>query len=92
MLDECYGDLSLIENQRSVKLMRRKLRHFKPDGADISDPEIVGSTFFRDAVEELRSSSGWMPAEIGRGKEPRHMQQQRLQDYGSHIRLTPGDA
>jgi len=40
------------------------------DGADISDPEMGGSTFSNfnvDAVEEIQSSSGWMPAEIGRG-------------------------
>jgi hypothetical protein len=40
------------------------------DGADISDPEMGGSTFSNfnvDAVEEIDSSSGWMPAEIGRG-------------------------
>jgi hypothetical protein len=40
------------------------------DGADISDPEMGGATmsnFNVDAVEEIQSSSGWMPAEIGRG-------------------------
>jgi hypothetical protein len=40
------------------------------DGADISDPEMGGATFSNfnvDAVEEIQSSSGWMPAEIGRG-------------------------
>jgi hypothetical protein len=40
------------------------------DGADISDPEMGGSTFSNfnvDAVEGIDSSSGWMPAEIGRG-------------------------
>jgi hypothetical protein len=40
------------------------------DGADISDPEMGGSTFSNfnvDAVQELQSSSGWMPAEIVRG-------------------------
>lgn len=43
---------------------------FAMDGADISDPEMGGGTFTNfnvDAVEEIRSSSGWMPAEIGRG-------------------------
>jgi hypothetical protein len=43
---------------------------FAMDGADISDPEMGGSTFSNfnvDAVEEIQSSSGWMPAEIGRG-------------------------
>jgi hypothetical protein len=40
------------------------------DGADTSDPEMGGATFSNfnvDAVEEIQSSSGWMPAEIGRG-------------------------
>ncbi|MBZ5585635.1 MAG: TonB-dependent receptor [Acidobacteriia bacterium] len=43
---------------------------FAMDGADISDPEMGGATFSNlnvDAVAEIRSSSGWMPAEIGRG-------------------------
>jgi Carboxypeptidase regulatory-like domain len=43
---------------------------FALDGADISDPEMGGSTFSNfnvDAVDEIQSSSGWMPAEIGRG-------------------------
>ena len=40
------------------------------DGADSPDPEMGGATFTNfnvDAVQEIRSSSGWMPAEIGRG-------------------------
>ena len=40
------------------------------DGADISDPEMGGSTFSNfnvDAVQEIQSMSGWMPAEVGRG-------------------------
>lgn len=43
---------------------------FAMDGADISDPEMGGATFSNfnvDAVQEIKSSSGWMPAEIGRG-------------------------
>jgi hypothetical protein len=43
---------------------------FAMDGADISDPEMGGTTFNNfnvDAVESIDSSSGWMPAEIGRG-------------------------
>ena len=43
---------------------------FAMDGADISDPEMGGATFTNfnvDAVEEIQSSSGWMPAEVGRG-------------------------
>lgn len=53
-----------INGQRGVEAT------FAMDGADISDPEMGGSTFSNfnvDAVEEIRSSSGVMPAEIGRG-------------------------
>jgi len=53
-----------INGQRGVEAV------FAMDGADISDPEMGGSTFSNfnvDAVEEIRSTSGWMPAEIGRG-------------------------
>ena len=53
-----------INGQRGVEAA------FAMDGADISDPEMGGSTFTNfnvDAIQELQSSSGWMPAEIGRG-------------------------
>jgi hypothetical protein len=53
-----------INGQRGVEAV------FAMDGADISDPEMGGSTFTNfnvDAIQELQSSSGWMPAEIGRG-------------------------
>jgi Carboxypeptidase regulatory-like domain/TonB-dependent Receptor Plug Domain len=53
-----------INGQRGVEAT------FAMDGADISDPEMGGSTFSNfnvDAVEAINSSSGWMPAEIGRG-------------------------
>jgi hypothetical protein len=53
-----------INGQRGVEAV------FAMDGADISDPEMGGATFSNfnvDAVAELQSSSGWMPAEIGRG-------------------------
>src|ERR1019366_5052523 len=53
-----------INGQRGVEAT------FAMDGADISDPEMGGSTFSNfdvDALEEIQSSSGWMPAEIGRG-------------------------
>ncbi len=53
-----------INGQRGVEAT------FAMDGADISDPEMGGSTFSNfnvDAVESIQSSSGWMPAEIGRG-------------------------
>ena len=53
-----------INGQRGVEAT------FAMDGADTSDPEMGGSTFSNfnvDAVQEIQSSSGWMPAEIGRG-------------------------
>src|SRR5580658_8679447 len=53
-----------INGQRGVEVT------FAMDGADISDPEMGGTTFTNfnvDAVQEIQSSSGWMPAEIGRG-------------------------
>ena len=53
-----------INGQRGVEAV------FAMDGADISDPEMGGATFSNfnvDAVQEIDSSSGWMPAEIGRG-------------------------
>ncbi|HEV2485173.1 MAG TPA: TonB-dependent receptor [Terracidiphilus sp.] len=53
-----------INGQRGVEAV------FAMDGADISDPEMGGATFSNfnvDAVEQIQSSSGWMPAEIGRG-------------------------
>ena len=53
-----------INGQRGVEAT------FAMDGADISDPEMGGSTFSNfnvDAVEAIASQSGWMPAEVGRG-------------------------
>src|SRR6202020_2420578 len=53
-----------INGQRGVEAT------FATDGADTSDPEMGGGTFTNfnvDAVEAIQSSSGWMPAEIGRG-------------------------
>jgi len=53
-----------INGQRGVEAV------FAMDGADISDPEMGGTIFTNfnvDAIQELESSSGWMPAEIGRG-------------------------
>ena len=53
-----------IDGQRGVEAV------FAMDGADISDPEMGGATFTNfdvDAIEGIQSSSGWMPAEIGRG-------------------------
>ena len=56
--------------QFAVNGQRGTAAVFAMDGADISDPEMGGGTFTNfnvDAVQEIRSSSGWMPAEIGRG-------------------------
>ena len=53
-----------VNGQRGVEAT------FAMDGADISDPEMGGSTFTNfnvDAIESLQSSSGWMPADVGRG-------------------------
>jgi len=53
-----------VNGQRGVEAV------FAMDGADISDPEMGGATFSNfnvDAVQEIQASSGWMPAEIGRG-------------------------
>lgn len=53
-----------INGQRGVEAV------FAIDGADSSDPEMGGGTFTNfnvDAVLELQSLSGVMPAEIGRG-------------------------
>ena len=56
--------------QFAVNGQRGTAAVFAMDGVDISDPEMGGGTFTNfnvDAVEEIRSNSGWMPAEIGRG-------------------------
>src|SRR6202167_1349935 len=53
-----------INGQRGVEAV------FAMDDADVSDPEMGGSTFTNfnvDAIQELQSSSGWIPADIGRG-------------------------
>ncbi|HUI58135.1 MAG TPA: hypothetical protein VLY04_24340 [Bryobacteraceae bacterium] len=53
-----------VNGQRGVEAV------FAMDAADISDPEMGGATlsnFNVDAVQEIQSSSGWMPADIGRG-------------------------
>ena len=53
-----------VNGQRGVEAV------FAMDGADTSDPELGGATlsnFNVDAVQEIQSSSGWMPADIGRG-------------------------
>ncbi len=56
--------------QFAVNGQRGTAAVFAMDGVDISDPEMGGGTFTNfnvDAVAEIRSNSGWMPAEIGRG-------------------------
>jgi len=56
--------------QFAVNGQRGTAAVFAMDGADSTDPELGGATFTNlnvDAVQEIRSSSGWMPAEIGRG-------------------------
>lgn len=53
-----------INGQRGVEAV------FAMDGSDTSDPEMGGATlsnFNVDAVQEIQSSSGWMPADVGRG-------------------------
>ncbi len=59
-----YTQQFAINGQRGVEAV------FALDGADSSDPELGGGTFTNfnvDAVLELQSLSGVMPAEIGRG-------------------------
>lgn len=56
--------------QFAVNGQRGTAAVFAMDGVDISDPEMGGGTFTNfnvDAVAEIRSNSGWMPAEFGRG-------------------------
>jgi hypothetical protein len=53
-----------VNGQRGVEAV------FAMDGADSSDPEMGGSAFANfnvDAIQELQSTSGWLPAEVGRG-------------------------
>ena len=53
-----------VNGQRGVTAV------FAMDGADTSDPELGGATFANfnvDAIQEVQSSSGVMPAEIGEG-------------------------
>lgn len=56
--------------QFSVNGQRGVASVFAMDGADTSDPEMGGATFSNfnvDAIQEVQSSSGVMPAEIGHG-------------------------
>jgi hypothetical protein len=56
--------------QFAINGQRGPEANFAMDGGTTTDPEMGGSTFSNfnvDAVEEIQSSSGWMPAEIGFG-------------------------
>ena len=56
--------------QFTVNGQRGTATVFAMDGIDITDPEMGGSTFSNfnvDAIQEIKSSSGVMPAEIGHG-------------------------
>jgi hypothetical protein len=56
--------------QFAVNGQRGTASVFHVDGGDTSDPELGGATFSNfnvDAIQEVQSSSGVMPAEIGHG-------------------------
>ena len=56
--------------QFAVNGQRGTTTVFAMDGLDTTDPEMGGATFANfnvDAIQEIRSSSGVMPAEIGHG-------------------------
>lgn len=56
--------------QFAVNGQRGTATVFAMDGADTTDPELGGATFSNfnvDAIQEVASSSGVMPAEIGHG-------------------------
>jgi hypothetical protein len=56
--------------QFAVNGQRGTATVFAMDGADTTDPELGGATFSNfnvDAIQEVQSSSGVMPAEIGHG-------------------------
>jgi hypothetical protein len=56
--------------QFAVNGQRGSTTVFAMDGIDTTDPEMGGATFSNfnvDAIQEVRSSSGVMPAEIGHG-------------------------
>ncbi len=56
--------------QFAVNGQRGTTRVFATDGIDTTDPEMGGATFSNfnvDAIQEIKSSSGVMPAEIGHG-------------------------
>jgi hypothetical protein len=56
--------------QFAVNGQRGTATVFAVDGADTTDPELGGATFSNfnvDAIQEVQSSSGVMPADIGHG-------------------------
>jgi carboxypeptidase family protein len=56
--------------QFAVNGQRGSATVFAIDGADTTDPELGGATFSNfnvDAIQEVQSSSGVMPADIGHG-------------------------
>ena len=56
--------------QFAVNGQRGSTTVFAMDGIDTTDPEIGGATFSNfnvDAIQEIQSSSGVMPAEVGHG-------------------------
>src|SRR5277367_1402517 len=56
--------------QFAVNGQRGAASVFAMDGADTTDPELGGATFANfnvDAIQEVQSSAGVMPAEIGHG-------------------------
>src|SRR5438876_8500752 len=56
--------------QFAVNGQRGSTTVFAMDGVDTTDPELGGATFSNfnvDAIQEIRSSSGVMPAEVGHG-------------------------
>ncbi len=61
---------SNFTQQFAINGQRGTAAVFAMDGADSTDPEVGGATFTNlnvDAVQEIQSNSGWMPADIGRG-------------------------
>ncbi len=61
---------SNFTQQFAVNGQRGTTAVFAMDGIFISDPEMAGATFSNlnvEAIQEIRSSSGVMPAEIGAG-------------------------
>jgi hypothetical protein len=63
------GDANFTQ-QLAVNGQRGAATVFALDGADTTDPEMGGATFSNfnvDVIQEVQSSSGVMPADIGHG-------------------------